>query len=320
MRSHIDELSSSGYSNLSSASSTGSQIQELKIWCQNSSNKQTLLAISYSAEESFHQVIYNALFGHQANDYSPNETFKTLNKIHEEIYNLIKEIYYPLFTKSEFMCKNILGLNKLTPRTKSNRFSESNSLSSVNFNIAEARSENNLQFDQEMVNKYFIKYFNDYKYLFLFILFKNYFTKNPKEMEHDNEDLDYPTTHPNLTNRAVDDATDSINEEIDDYPEEEFNEDTSELEKSKQQQAIRLDLINEIKDEILDDTTSGAVTAEHQDALEEDEVDYAQEEEIEPNDLNLSNLRILIDDIEELTDKSNKTCFVFAIQVIYWFC
>lgn len=35
----------------------------------------------------------------------------------------------------------------------------------------------------------------------------------------------------------------------------------------------------------------------------------------EPILKNLNNLRICIDEIEEVTDKSNKSCFVFVIQV-----
>ncbi len=284
LRSHTGEMSSSCYSTCSAASSpTSSQIQELKMWCQNETNKQTLRAIAYDSEQTFHEVIHRAL-NEDSIDNSQENRYQALEKIHDEILNLIKEIYYSSFIKSEFMYRNVIGLNKLMPKLKASvRNSETTSLNSMN--LGEARSENNLVFDQDF------------------------------------EDLGYPTTYSTTSgqvNSHPDDTADSLNGD------EEYEEEGNDF---RQQQAIRLDLINEIKDEILDERveagsmvnglSSGGGEGRVGDEAEEedeDEANYAQEE-IEANDLNLNNLRICIDDIEELTDKSNKTCFVFVIQV-----
>jgi hypothetical protein len=55
----------------------------------------------------------------------------------------------------------------------------------------------------------------------------------------------------------------------------------------------------------------GAAAKEEED---EEEIDNGQAG-LETIDVNLNNLRVCIDDIEEVTDRSNKTCFVFVIQV-----
>ena len=85
---------------------------------------------------------------------------------------------------------------------------------------------------------------------------------------------------------------------------------------SKSSIVMRLDLMNEIKDEILDesnqsDSKSTNYVYENEDEEEDDDDDMHQNDDIE----NLNNLKICIDEIEELVDKSNKPCYVFVIQV-----
>jgi hypothetical protein len=108
---------------------------------------------------------------------------------------------------------------------------------------------------------------------------------------------------------------------------------------------VRLDLINEIRDEfmnenddsILSDTKSDRIPNDliraysyDEDDDEEDKTDDSEEgsggsnqkesSTLYKNNLNLNDLRIAIDEIEELTDvvesaSNNKTCFVFVIKV-----
>jgi hypothetical protein len=105
---------------------------------------------------------------------------------------------------------------------------------------------------------------------------------------------------------------------------------------------IRIDLINEINDEFLEDEVSpGGSTSATERSNQAASVDkfsaefaraYSHDEDEEDDyykddsqsaaagedggDINLNNLQIAIDEIEELVDKSNnKTCFVLAIKV-----
>ncbi len=95
---------------------------------------------------------------------------------------------------------------------------------------------------------------------------------------------------------------------------------------------VRIDLINDIKGEFLENDSNSPFLKkngiEKKNVASFSELKYSyskdedeEEEENEAHDKNteamsnLSNLRICIDEIEELVDKSNKTCFVFVIQV-----
>lgn len=184
------------------------------------------------------------------------------------------------------MYKNVIGLNKIIPKIKSSKASESISLNSANFNSNDTRSETNLVFDAELDQEY--------------------------------DDFGYPLSY-NSINKPADDTTDSINEEQEDLYTDELADNqfilqnTSPLD-NKTKQGIRLDLINEIKDEILDDQHTNVGIANLK-SIDEDEEEVDLQEDNESMDVNLNNLRVCIDDIEELTDKSNKTCFVFVIQI-----
>ena len=85
---------------------------------------------------------------------------------------------------------------------------------------------------------------------------------------------------------------------------------------NKSTRSIRLDLMNEIKDEITDEQALSASKSKcNEQDEEDDEEDEIEGDESTVDNVNLANLRICIDEIEELTDKSNKTCYVFVIQV-----
>ena len=96
---------------------------------------------------------------------------------------------------------------------------------------------------------------------------------------------------------------------------------------------VRIDLINDIKGEFLENESNSSFLinssngeqknltspsnlkygySKDEDEEEEENEDYGKNTEAMSN---LSNLRICIDEIEELVDKSNKICFVFVIQV-----
>ena len=119
----------------------------------------------------------------------------------------------------------------------------------------------------------------------------------------------------------------SLNEDIE--IDDEYDNDDSYLKKNVAEKEIsnnlgyevRLDLINEIKDEIFDNSSMNSFNElKSNDFKIQDEEDDEEEKDLEneknPNyNINLNNLRICIDDIEELVDKSNKTCHVFVIQV-----
>ncbi|RNA09819.1 sorting nexin-14 isoform X1, partial [Brachionus plicatilis] len=119
--------------------------------------------------------------------------------------------------------------------------------------------------------------------------------------ENEGEELSLNENH--FSNDKVD-LIEEINE--DEFDQLDFNTIEDELIKPSPQ--VRLDLINEIKDEFNDKDFS---VEKSSDKDEDEEVDSDSDE----NKINLSNLRIAIDQIEELVDKSNKTCFVFIIQI-----
>ena len=123
---------------------------------------------------------------------------------------------------------------------------------------------------------------------------------------------------------------DSDENEQDYYYTEKKSEDTN------KSQAIRLDLMNDIKDEMLDEAvkrTRGATQVaeagqsdkeranESYADFSDGETNYEFEESqaagssIKLENVNLKYLKVCIDDIEELVDKSNNKCFVFVIQV-----
>lgn len=84
-------------------------------------------------------------------------------------------------------------------------------------------------------------------------------------------------------------------------------------EDKKSNRLMRLDLMNEIKDEIFDEKLDSQSIAEVDKEDEEDNED--DEEQNDYDTVNLNTLKVCIDEIEELTDKSNKQCYVFVIQV-----
>jgi hypothetical protein len=126
-----------------------------------------------------------------------------------------------------------------------------------------------------------------------------------------------------VINRFVSDYGDEDDEDEEDIVDE-LTRNINELNKTSS--SVRLDLINEIKDEFLDDSaTGGNVSNDNSlnDAHKEVNSENDEEDDNEDNEdffseektVNLNNMRICIDEIEELTDKANKTCFVFVVQV-----
>lgn len=246
--------------------------------------------ISFNSEMTYAQVMQSVLF-QEGQQQTLDILIQDLKNIQEEIFNLIKDVYYTAFIKSDFMYKNMIGLKKLQPKSakKSGKASaaECSSLNSANLNLIETRSEQGLIFDQDM--------------------------------EQDFDDLGFSGSTSQAayshTGKSADDTTDSLNEDADlEYGEEYLESLQTEENKSKQRE-IRLDLINEIKDEIFDDAQAVAGTQKNEEEEDIDDEDDEQEEGLETIDVNLNNLRVCIDEIEEVTDKANKKCFVFVIQV-----
>lgn len=238
--------------------------------------------ISYNSEMTYAQLMQSVL-----SETSGDLLIQHLKNTQDDVFNLLKEIYYTAFIKSDFMYKNMIGLKKLQPKSakKSGKASaaECSSLNSANLNLIETRSEQGLVFDQDI------------------------------EQEFDDLGFSSQAAYSN-TGRSADDTTDSLNEDAELEYGEEYLESCLQTEETKsKQREIRLDLINEIKDEIFDD--GQAVVATQKEDEDVDDEDEDQEGGIETIDVNLSNLRVCIDDIEEVTDKANKTCFVFVIQV-----
>ncbi len=134
---------------------------------------------------------------------------------------------------------------------------------------------------------------------------------NENDQEMDNNDDFYQA---NLNENDDDDDEDDDDDYNFDATGESFLDETDETNRS-----IRLDLMNEIKDEIFEDSfkydSNNILNEENKDEDDDDddEDDYEYESQVE--NINLNNLRIWIDEIEEVLDKSNKTCFVFVMQV-----
>lgn len=122
----------------------------------------------------------------------------------------------------------------------------------------------------------------------------------------ENEDEELSVNENHFSNN---DKTDTIEETTeDDFDRLDFN--VSEDELAKPGFEVRLDLINEIKDEFTGENDSNN-SVEKYSEKDEEEINS----DLEENPINLVKLRIAIDQIEELLDKSNKTCFVFLVQV-----
>lgn len=122
--------------------------------------------------------------------------------------------------------------------------------------------------------------------------------------ENEEEELSVNENHFSIDKE---DPIEETNE--DDFDQLDFNIVEDELTKPGLQ--VRLDLINEIKDEFIGENDS-INSAEKNSEKDEDEISDSDSEE---RTINLANLRIAIDQIEELVDNSNKTCFVFLVQV-----
>lgn len=152
------------------------------------------------------------------------------------------------------------------------------------------------------------------------------------ECLNENADLggDFYNNEPKVSNyesSALNDSSADLNEDFDFYMN--SSDDPSKVPN------VRLDLINEIKDEFLDDDLNSRRTGSINlfNVNEEDEEDDAEEDYEETNErmtndssisakmtnidnLNLNDYKIYIDEIQEQTDKLNKTsCYVFVIQV-----
>lgn len=138
------------------------------------------------------------------------------------------------------------------------------------------------------------------------------------ENEHDDNAVVDDFYHSSLNNDIFNEEYDAEDDENDYYDFDTVNGSNHGAEDNEVNRAMRLDLMNEIKDEIFDDsfknndtTSDNYIAEEEEDDDENDDQDYESEVE----NINLNNLRICIDEIEELSDKSNKTCYVFVIQV-----
>lgn len=141
------------------------------------------------------------------------------------------------------------------------------------------------------------------------------------------EDFEYKAEISDISNKS-----DLIIAENDDDEEENEDLEDTDLDYSsssaKPSSEVRLDLINEINDEFLDEDilvvdgkSSGTggenVLSRFDDEEDDDKDDYYMSDDDDSGNINLTNFRILIDNIDEVIDKSNnnKTCYVFVIQV-----
>ena len=176
--------------------------------------------ISYNSEMTYSQIMDQVLLNEELSDKEIVHSFKD---IQEDIFNLMKDIYYTSFIKSDFMYRNMIGLKKLMPKLKKSSkttATDSSSLNSAYLNLIETRSETNLLFDQDL--------------------------------EQEFDDFGYPSAAHSQTNKSADDTTDSIYEEGANGLEygDEFLDSLHVEENINRQREIRLDLINEIKDEM----------------------------------------------------------------------
>ena len=181
------------------------------------------------------------------------------------------------------MYKNVIGLHKIKFKTTNRKIDSTNqsvdSKSDKDLPMVPLTSSTNeyyLENENEAVDN------NEYE--------EFYFTNEPSNVVFDNE-------------------TDELENEY------EFDERDENLNGAKVSRAVRLDLINEIKDEFLDDDSENKSSSNNLLDEEEEEDDEDENNVDNVDNVNLSHLRICVDDIEEFADKSNKTCFVFVIQV-----
>lgn len=200
------------------------------------------------------------------------------------------------------MYKNLIGLQKLNAKSNAKNSQNAKKLERANEidqNDVKSESSSMLLIDDFNSNNDFeLDEFNEY-------LNENSYLSNYKDQQGENED------------NENDDE-----DEIDNFdPKNDFN-DSSQTKPGGYE--YRLDLINEINDELLgddrmvinDDLKSLEAPKEvYDDEEDEEEDDEDDDENSNVENINLNNLRISIDEVKELVDKSNKTCNVFVIQV-----
>ncbi len=260
--------------------------------------------------------------------------------IFAELTNLLKDIYYSSFIKSEFvrftliqflkskickkkilfdeqMYKNLIGLNKVNT-SKANPGKISLKKKQLD---AETRSENSI-----LIEDYFGMGGTNSASVY-----------NANDGDNEDEAEYYNSGEPGTGMFKYDDEDDEDYENFD-MRREDLALGPNETLNVKVGSDIRLDLIDEINDEFVNDDVSPTslvtdktsasqtnldkfsadlIRAYSQDE-DEDDGDYYKDDSLNSasNQINLNNLQIAIDDIEELVDKSNnKTCCVFVIKV-----
>jgi hypothetical protein len=213
------------------------------------------------------------------------------------------------------MYKNLIGLNRRTSPRLNNK--NSNNKKSNDYINSETRS------DKDSCSLSIIEdYFNDLDEDVV-----DYMNETNTSAFYSTRDSNAPNTHESKKNE--DDDNDD-EDEYDTFGFQNDNPDDSNDSISRSGCEVRLDLINEIKDEFLDDDInsvnksnfsandkSSLIDFVNQESNDEDEESNDEEEDDNDNvnNVNLNNLRICIDEIQELVDKSNKTCYVFIIEV-----
>jgi hypothetical protein len=300
------------------------KLNELKSWCQIAQNKQMLKTVSFDSTSSFDDQMNRAfsLISHK-------EAVDVLKTIQSELLNLIKDVYYSAFIKSEFFYKNLIGLNKKKdPNTRSKQQPEADSSKSKMKKsksdlLNNTDSATNLDANHLSTSSYpaddLCDYANDESSLI------SSFQEQEQDSDNENDTDDF-YRNAELNNNEKD-YDDNNEQESGDLlsPDQEPNLTT----RQSRPNQVRFDLINDIiKDEFLLDSSLSRISNVSDETTfdlklrqyskdEDDEQDENDQEQADEMAMNcLSNLRICIDEIEELVDKSNsKTCLVFVIQV-----
>ncbi|CAF0709444.1 unnamed protein product [Brachionus calyciflorus] len=258
----------------SNSPNINSQVEELRNWCE--SNKKLLENIWFNHEKTYLEMTENFITVSNLVEERENSK-KILKELQDVLYDFIKDAYYIQFIKSEFMYKNLIGLNKIA---------YNRSQYTANRKKKDRNNDNRSEDGNSLL-------LDDYETDEL-SLNENHFGINKNEQ----------------INEINEDEEDDL---------ESFELNSFEDDSVKPSADVRLDLINEINDEfsdandlIINQNETSNKTLEN----EEDEEDYDEtDQESQHEEINLNNLRIAIDEIEELVDKSNKTCHVFIIQV-----
>jgi hypothetical protein len=260
-----------------------SQFKELEIWSNDPFNKKILNILIYENGLNYYNKLASLIS--EASSVDSFQIKTELTQINNKLFNLIKETYYSTFIKSDYVYKYLIGLNKnqSIKSTSQSSFTQNNDKQDQIKNNSPSKQSTPIEHPSETTaatsneSNFRIDLMNEINYEF----------------------FDEDTTSVNNNNNNNENKKINTDQDDNDVNHNKYEDDEDENDDN-----------NNNNDNDNDDDNDNYNQNDAEPEPKDDDDDYTTN-----NTLLNHHLRVCIDEIEELKDKSNKLCYVFVIQV-----